>query len=101
MKTSQNCSLYNEHIHFNYDVIVIDAKQPVTDQLVTLVTQLTWNRFESVKRMALKWRGPMSVAFYVTSSNLLLFQGRVQEWVQTWARDNIAVQFMLHDGVSY
>ena len=95
-----NCSLYNQHVNLTYDVIAFEPTLAVTDELVTLVTQLTPNRFESVERMAQNWRGPMSVAFYVTSSELSMCQSRVREWIQRTSKRNVAVLFMLQQGVS-
>ena len=97
-----NCTSYNQHINLDYKtcVDVFRAVQPITNSSVTLVTQTTFNRFESVKRMALQWRGAMSVAFYLTSTELQFNTTEIQQWIVGTGRRNIAVHFMIKRGVS-
>ena len=97
-----NCALYNKNIDLNYITClnVFEAIQPEKDDLVTLLTQLTFGRFERVQQMASKWRGPMSVAFYVTSSELHANVSQIEQWIAETGRRNIAVHFMVQRGVS-
>ena len=97
-----NCTLYAKHLDLNYKICsnFFHAKQSATDNAVTLVTQLTFNRFGSFKRLASKWRGPISVAFYVTSSELRQNVSQIKQWIASKNRLDIAVHFMIKRGVS-
>ena len=96
------CSLYNQHIDMNYSLCTnCFNAQPMAGDLVTLVTQLTWNRFKSVKRMALKWLGPMSVAFYMTQSEFEQNKAILDQWSKRSApgQRDIVVNIMIKRGV--
>ena len=66
---------------------------------ITLLTQLSINRIESLKRLLLTWEGPVSVAIYTKNVKKLSMDMNV--WLRTVNRTNIQIHLVEEYGSLY
>ena len=100
------CEKYNREIHYDYTVFTNYHSATIlheynSNDVITLVTQLTATRIESLKRIASVWRSSISAVVYVNKTDFAKTQVEVEEWLRTLQpRLNVAVTYVIKRGVS-
>ena len=68
---------------------------------ISLLTQITNNRFDVLTLIANRWNGPINVAIYVKPNAILSMYTKINDWLSQNKRKNIMVHLVVAEGELY
>ena len=104
-QNNRSCRGYKEQVRIQHTVIAnaLNIDSDVTHKngsdVVTLVTQLTSNRFDRLQRLAENWQGSISATVYGEEEEVEAMLDIAHEWLQKTQRQNVAIHVVLAEGV--
>ena len=105
-QNNRSCRAYMKQVHIQHTVIAnaLNIDSDVTHKngsdVVTLVTQLTSNRFDRLQRLAENWQGSISATVYGEEEEVEAMLDIAHEWLRKTQRQNVAIHVVLAEGVS-
>ena len=96
------CEVFNEDAKHRRFFVASVWKEylSVDSDDITLVTQLTFDRFYMIDLLIEHWPGPLSITVYVKAEQLQVFEGAVATHPTLLKRDNIDFHIAIKSGVS-
>lgn len=85
-------------IHLYYLDFNLPANKIAADD-VTLITQLSIDRLQMIDALSIHWPGPMSIALYLSDSEVQQFRAYVTSNGKLAKRKNIAYHIVYREGV--
>ena len=100
-----NCTMYTDDMKskFRENLNVCGAQKPATEIAgeISLLSQLSETRLDSLQRIIKQWPGHVSATVYINGTDFDSVKGLMCDWLQSINRDNVQIHIVQDHSVWY